>query len=195
MSARYFAPGVLALLAAAILLYAFSLNNRGAAADAPSLVPPASAGPRRPLPHMLRADWQNSYKSLPGSGRGSLDAIRVGAGTEQTVAQRDALISVPQRASYSIRGWALDVPRALAGGVFVQLGNLPPSVARYGLSRPDVANAFSDPALVNSGYEASLRATLKPGIYSVHILVLDANRDGYDVLPDTSTRLRIAITP
>jgi hypothetical protein len=198
MSGRFFVPVFLALLAGAILFYALNLSNHGAAAGAPSLLPLADAShaPQRPLPHVLSANWQRSYKKMPGGGQGSLDAIRVGTGAEETVVGHDALVSISRRDTYSIRGWAIDVPRALAGGVFIQLGSLPPSVAHYGIARPDVAIAFSDPSLADSGYEASFRAaSLKPGIYPVHILILDSSRDGYDVLPDTPTRLRIAITP
>jgi len=198
MIGRFFVPGFLALLACAILLDALNLSNHGAAAGVSSLLPAAivSHNPRRPLPRVLSANWQKSYKKMPGSGRGSLDSIKVGAGAAETVVGHDALVSVSRRDKYSIRGWALDVPKALAGGVFVQLGNLPPSVAHYGIARPDVANAFNDPSLVDSGYEASFTAaSLKPGIYLVHILILDSSRDGYDVLPDTPTRLRIVITP
>ncbi|BDE07656.1 hypothetical protein WPS_29320 [Vulcanimicrobium alpinum] len=185
-----FLPLVLVVIAGGITIEAFSLDVH---AGTPQGLPRAPAV--RPMPSKLKDDWAQTLPMKSGETQATIEAVSVGRGAERTVlgADRTVLLSAGDPSPLSVKGWAIDAPaNAPAGGVLVRVDDGRPIVARYGLSRPDVAAALGNPALEATGYKALLEtAHLAKGAHRLRFYVLDAHRTGVYLIPDHPTRVRL----
>lgn len=82
--------------------------------------------------------------------------------------------SIPQGELLYARGWAADAEDGSPAQVVLTIDGHPAGQATLGLSRPDVANAYSQPAYSNSGWSitASL-GNLSPGQHTVRATMYD----------------------
>ncbi len=187
--------GVLILIGVGILGYAITLGDHGPAANAKFLSCSQKTTEGAHLVGPLTKTWRGRFTALGGSPAATLETVKVGQQAPRVILGHATSIGVPEGSIFSLRGWALDLPDfSAAGGVLVRTDGQIPIVAKYGISRPDVARAYGNPGLEDSGYDATILAS-KPGIYTVHVLVLNACRNGYYNLGQAPTRLRIIVSP
>jgi hypothetical protein len=89
-------------------------------------------------------------------------------------------------------GWAVDQrTRRLGSAVYAQVdggGRLP---AQYGISRPDVARYFHEPAYRDAGFRCTIpTGNLRPGVHSVDLIVINSQNTDYYLMP-THVRFKI----
>ncbi len=192
-------PSALAAIALGILVYALTLENHDAAAKVGAFsgkgVAISGVGHERPLPAHLTNRWEREYPQLGVAADATIEVVTVDHKVPQTVLGRSVLIRLSANQTVSIRGWAIDAVSTMpAGGVLVQIDGNVPIVASYGIPRPDVAASFQNAALLDSGYNAIFTPGLmKPGLHDIHICVLNAQRTGYYLLPDTPTKVQLFV--
>ncbi len=135
---------------------------------------------------MLEADWTGVYwrkgvsssavwKSEGQEDCGTIDAVDFfDARTSKTTTSH---VVIPRGLSASVRGWAADVGLdSLANRILLRVDDLPPTRAVYGLGRPDVAGALSNPAFAGSGFSGTISTgDLSPGKHTVRVIAIGSN--------------------
>ena len=145
----------ISFLSAAVLMFLLT-----ACKDEGFFSEPAPAGALSSLSNANKApehslDWINKAQIAPG---------------ENTVQGNDI----------EIVGWAMDPDaKQIASKVYLSVnGSL--FTTEYGIAREDVAGYFKNPAYNNCGFVAKFsRSLFKPGIYSIGLVVVGANKSSY----------------
>ncbi len=125
---------------------------------------------------------------VAGTARGHVDALATDGGPET---QAPASFSAPSTAAIALRGWVATANGAAHGACLVVDGAVRSSIAvRFGVSRPDVAGAYNDPALAPSGFAVVIPpGTLSPGDHHVSVGALE--RGGAVGVPPSTVLLTI----
>lgn len=110
-----------------------------------------------------------------GSALFALDTVAEGAGAPRIIRAGDhPNIDVARGCTITFVGWALDGGAANpASGLIAKVGKSLFVSASYGFVRPDVAAAFKNAGVIDSGYVICIPAeVLKPGTYELTFLVV-----------------------
>jgi hypothetical protein len=159
------------LLAVTVSISCGNKEGAGAAsvsgAASPATPPPLAAGISQNLTKRSTPPFYNFD---------SLGPISYPAVQKSNQVSRDTEVSVT--------GWALDESKkGTAGGVDVVIDQVPYS-AQYGDPRKDVADHFSRPDYVNSGFHLILaRGQLNKGPHSVSVRVISSDKKSYNEGP------------
>ena len=142
--------------------------------------------PVNPRPFQIVFGDLTRLKELNTSTAGFIDKV---AGTSVGEFQQTPIL-VPADTPIEVTGWAIDREAAAPARGVAVVTDGQPVWAHYGLARPDVADAFSNPSYEMSGFSATI-LELPPGLHTLELRILTL--DGRSFYRSTEQLLPVEI--